>query len=162
VAQGWSRQIRQPFLFPELLGFVFLLAMFMVLSTMGYITIPSPFCDLLGNRLNWFRICLRWFCPFYHRIHQCIVSQYFGNMCYYFQPFRKQIQDWLVVSNIFYFHPYLGKIPILTNIFQMGWNHQPEDYCPSSLPFARTGIFFNPRLSGLLWGPRWWILMHQF
>ena len=28
-------------------------------------------------------------------------------------------------SNIFYVHPYLGKIPILTNIFQMGWNHQP-------------------------------------
>ena len=25
---------------------------------------------------------------------------------------------------MFYFHPYLGKIPILTNIFQMGWNHQ--------------------------------------
>ena len=24
---------------------------------------------------------------------------------------------WVVVSNIFYFHPYLGKIPILTNIF---------------------------------------------
>ena len=23
-------------------------------------------------------------------------------------------------------HPYLGKIPILTNIFQMGWNHQLE------------------------------------
>ena len=32
---------------------------------------------------------------------------------------------WVVVSNVFYFHPYLGKIPILTNIFQMGWNHQP-------------------------------------
>ena len=31
-----------------------------------------------------------------------------------------------MVSNIFYFHPYLGKIPILTNIFQMGWNHKPE------------------------------------
>ena len=30
-----------------------------------------------------------------------------------------------MVSNIFYFHPYLGKISILTNIFQMGWNHQP-------------------------------------
>ena len=29
-------------------------------------------------------------------------------------------------SNIFYFHPYLGKIPILTNIFQLGWNHQLE------------------------------------
>ena len=31
----------------------------------------------------------------------------------------------MVVSNIFHFHPYLGKIPILTNIFQRGWfNHQ--------------------------------------
>ena len=27
-------------------------------------------------------------------------------------------------SNILYVHPYLGKIPILTNIFQVGWNHQ--------------------------------------
>ena len=26
----------------------------------------------------------------------------------------------------FNFHPYLGKIPILTNIFQRGWNHQLE------------------------------------
>ena len=26
-----------------------------------------------------------------------------------------------MVSNVFYFHPYLGKIPIFTNIFQMGW-----------------------------------------
>ena len=31
---------------------------------------------------------------------------------------------WVVVSNMFHVHPYLGKIPILTNIFQMGWNHQ--------------------------------------
>ena len=31
----------------------------------------------------------------------------------------------MVVSNIVYFHPYLGKIPILTHIFQRGWfNHQ--------------------------------------
>ena len=29
----------------------------------------------------------------------------------------------MVVSNIFCFHPYFGKIPNLTNIFQMGWNH---------------------------------------
>ena len=35
----------------------------------------------------------------------------------------------MVVSNIFYIHPYLGKIPILANIFQMGWfNHQPVIY----------------------------------
>ena len=31
-----------------------------------------------------------------------------------------------MVSNIFYFHPYLGKIPILINIFQLGWIHQPD------------------------------------
>ena len=30
---------------------------------------------------------------------------------------------WMVVSNIFYFHPYLGKWSNFTNIFQMGWNH---------------------------------------
>ena len=35
---------------------------------------------------------------------------------------------WVVVSKIFYFHPYLGKIPILTNIFWMGWNHQLEQH----------------------------------
>ena len=28
-----------------------------------------------------------------------------------------------MVSNVFYFHPYLGKWSNLTNIFQMGWNH---------------------------------------
>ena len=32
----------------------------------------------------------------------------------------KHQQNWVVVSNIFYFHPYLGKTPILTNIFQVG------------------------------------------
>ena len=31
---------------------------------------------------------------------------------------------WVVVSNIFHFQPYLGKWSNLTNIFQMGWNHQ--------------------------------------
>ena len=31
---------------------------------------------------------------------------------------------WVVVSKIFYFHPYLGKWSNLTFIFQMGWNHQ--------------------------------------
>ena len=30
---------------------------------------------------------------------------------------------WVVVSSMFYFQHYLGKIPNLTNIFQMGWNH---------------------------------------
>ena len=30
-----------------------------------------------------------------------------------------------MVSSIFYFSPYLGKISNLTNMFQRGWNHQP-------------------------------------
>ena len=34
------------------------------------------------------------------------------------------IDNWGGGFKYFYFHPYLGKIPILTNIFQMGWNHQ--------------------------------------
>ena len=31
---------------------------------------------------------------------------------------------WVVVSSVFYFHPYLGKWSNLTNIFQRGWNQQ--------------------------------------
>ena len=31
-----------------------------------------------------------------------------------------------MVSNIFYFHPYLGKWSNLTNLFQRGWNHQRD------------------------------------
>ena len=38
----------------------------------------------------------------------------------------KTDKTWVVVSNIFYFHSYLGKWSNLTNIFQMGWNHQPD------------------------------------
>ena len=41
-----------------------------------------------------------------------------------FQRFAGKNLFWLMVSNIFYFHPYLGKCSNLTNIFQMGWNHQ--------------------------------------
>ena len=41
--------------------------------------------------------------------------------------------------NFFYFHPYLGKIPKLTNIFQIGWNHQPDedDESDMNLKFVR-------------------------
>ena len=37
---------------------------------------------------------------------------------------KNTVVVWLLVSNIFYFPPYLGKIPNLTTIFQMGRNHQ--------------------------------------
>ena len=43
---------------------------------------------------------------------------------------------------IFFFHPYLGKIPILTNIFQMGWNHQ-LDHVSENL---NTESGSNPKL----------------
>ena len=39
-------------------------------------------------------------------------------------PAPEKTTIWVVVSNVFYFHPYLGKWSNLTNIFQMGWNHQ--------------------------------------
>ena len=42
----------------------------------------------------------------------------------FLQASKHRYLNWLVVSNIFYFHPYLGKISNLTNIFQMSWNHQ--------------------------------------
>ncbi len=38
--------------------------------------------------------------------------------------YKKDKLNRVVVSNMFCFHPYLGKIPILTNILQRGWfNH---------------------------------------
>ena len=43
------------------------------------------------------------------KIHRTWVNHYF-------------LGGWFQI--FFCVHPYLGKIPILTNIFQMGWNHQ--------------------------------------
>ena len=54
--------------------------------------------------------------------------------------FMYLILYWLVVSNIFYFHPYLGKWSSLTNIFQMGWNHQLVYF----LPIFWWNVFFHP------------------
>ena len=53
---------------------------------------------------------------------------------------RFRSQDWVMVSNIFHFHPYLGKIPILTNIFQLGWNHRLEEFM-SQLELSIIGWF---------------------
>ena len=41
----------------------------------------------------------------------------------------KQLDEFLgggFKYSIFHFHPYLGKWSSLTNILQMGWNHQPD------------------------------------
>ena len=51
-------------------------------------------------------------------------------------------QDWVAVSNIFYCHPYLGKIPMVTNIFQMGWNHQLEEIAMADFFSTYPNVFF--------------------
>ena len=54
---------------------------------------------------------------------------------------RKKTRWWF--QKFFNIHPYLGKIPILANMFQMGWfNHQPEGHWNGFL-------FFHSKLSSL-------------
>ena len=48
------------------------------------------------------------------------ISQMQVNITYIERLGIPAIKYYLVVSNIFYFQPYLGKIPNLTNIFQRG------------------------------------------
>ena len=61
-----------------------------------------------------------------------------------------------MVSNLFYFHPYLGESTILTNIFQMAWNHQLETVFCCSIKFspALRWLFFPSVLVGIPWGLR--------
>ncbi len=63
-------------------------------------------------------------------------------------------------QTFFYFHPYLGKISNLTNIFQMGWNHQPVKLCRrfagKNLEACLTGWKAYQLLLGQLDG--WWPL----
>ena len=62
----------------------------------------------------------------------------------------------MVVSKSFYFHPYLGKIPILTNIFQMGWNHQLDKTCCffPSIDFTNDVAFLVSQVSFTLQSSR--------
>ena len=65
---------------------------------------------------------------------------------------QKQIQvnqyvhNWVVVSNIFYVHPYLGKRSNLTNIFQMGWNHQLDEQFSWILLWLTQVILTSPTI----------------
>ena len=65
------------------------------------------------------------------------INSYLSN-----SPPPQKKTRWWVVSNIFYFHHDLWKIPILTNIFQMGWNHQPE-----KVPLSNTKITTSPTMN---------------
>ena len=48
-----------------------------------------------------------------------------------------------MVSNIFYFHPYLGKISNLTDHFQMGWfNHHLRDAFPTFFQASKSSKIY--------------------
>lgn len=69
-----------------------------------------------------------------------------------------EIYNWVVVS-VFFFHPYMGKWPDLTNIFPMGWSHQLgtgfQNY--RTWPHQRCrGISGCWEYGGVTqWNPRW-------
>ena len=61
------------------------------------------------------------------------------------------IVNYLVVSNIFYVHPYLGKWSNLTNIFQMGWNQKLVNH--SKDPYETPSISMESKLPSNLANP---------
>ena len=57
----------------------------------------------------------------------------------------------MVVSNMFYFRPYLGRWSILTNIFQRGWNHHlVSTHTHTHLP-AQVFVAFVCQEPGYVW-----------
>ena len=88
--------------------------------------------------------------------HELVVGKVLVERCCYvsvFFWFPCSIID-LAGSFIFFdFHPYLGKIPMLANIFQLGWNHQPVVLCTSE--FMWTFLFEEPRFGVVLAGTCW-------
>ena len=64
-----------------------------------------------------------------------------------------------MVSNIFYFHPYLGRWSNLTNIFQMGWNHQLVKHHVKNP--VNNGINYQTQRVGEISEPSTACLVHQ-
>ena len=66
---------------------------------------------------------------------------------------RKLRLFWVVISNMFWFKPILGKIPIMTERFKLGWNRQLVVCLVRLLPH----ISLNPELTGdLRWNIPWY------
>ena len=62
----------------------------------------------------------------------------------------------LYLGGGFKYFPYLGKISNLTNIFQMGWSHQPV-MVPFSRPFVlRSHLWLLQEIPVPLWHPKEW------
>ena len=71
-----------------------------------------------------------------------------------------------MVSNIFYLYPYLGKIPIMTNIFQMGWNHQLVKLCKTFISSKDRLIFVKGLLLWMInsssWNCWWMVILNLY
>ena len=94
------------------------------------------------------------------QLYSAVAWLFFGDTSAGELKTRRTTISWLVVSNIFYFHPYLGKIPILTNIFQMGWNHQLDLHwlgkpTPDSLYSRQNWWFSRFSESSYSWFTTW-------
>ena len=83
--------------------------------------------------------------------------------CYMAFPYWRWWLFWVVVSSMFYFHLYLGKIPILIHIFQTGCNRQLV-----ILFFFRVFLLTQPAASRMLpnlckplWGLSSFVVEHQ-
>ena len=72
------------------------------------------------GKKNIFRLEKNWMSPTNWPTGHGETTDGFG----WHEVFKSQKSWWWF--QISYFHPYLGKISILTNIFQVGWNHQLE------------------------------------
>ena len=48
---------------------------------------------------------------------------------------QRDKQRWLAGGSKYFFHPYLGMISNLTNIFQPVWNHQPDGFHTNEIQF---------------------------
>ncbi len=70
----------------------------------------------------------------------------FNIMCMYIQ-----VPRWWQLKYFLFSPRKLGKIPILTNIFQMGWNHQPG----CCFVFVKT----TPEMVGFSWWDGFWVYM---
>ena len=124
--------------FPAIVGHVLLSSggfctgwvwvMFKPIGSMGLVYLPTFTMDGMGNLLihlagfsNEFSTQLRcfWSINWRYGAPQRGRRTFLNERGLFFPTFIL-----LVVSIFFYVHPYRGKWSNLTNIFQMGWNHQ--------------------------------------
>ena len=74
------------------------------------------------------------------------------------KTFRSRVYNsrWWQLKYFWNVHPYLGKIPIWNNIFQMGWNHQLVINCPGIRNHILDGCY---QLA--ITNPNWKLTVHS-